>query len=810
MITEPQKNIIVKHDQELAVATGKSRHEKNWKNKTMLWSQLVEKLAHTTRTPETAAEYKKMAKSDRDTIKDVGGFVGGSLKNGRRKAENVANRTMISLDLDEVPVSAADIWESITMVDDYSIVMYSTHSHAPNKTRLRLIIPLSRPVLGDEYQAISRMIASDIGIDQFDDTTYQPHRLMYWPSTSSDGEYVYKFQDGPFLDPDTILDRYIDWRDFSYWPESSRQAVRINSLIKKQEDPYEKKGLIGAFCRTYSIQEAIHKFIPDVYIETSTDDRYTYADGSTVGGVIVYENKFSFSHHGTDPASGILCNAFDLVRIHKFSGQDEDAKHDTPINRLPSFTAMTDLVSKDALVKDMITRDRMEEVMRDFDIELDDEVELDTSWTKDLKYGPKGNLLSTIDNVLIVLEHDYFLKDKLAYNEFSNRATVIGKLPWSKEVNRDWNDEDDSGLRHYIEKAYDITAANKIMDALIMCFKNRSFHPVKDYLSNLSWDGVSRLDTLLIDYLGSEDTIYTRAVIRKHLTAAVARIMRPGVKYDHMLVLSGPQGIGKSSLVRILGKDWYNDSLTTVNGKEAYEQLQGSWLLEMGELTATKKADIEAVKMFLSKSEDIYRVAYGRRTSRFPRQCVFFGTSNDKEFLRDKTGNRRFWPVSVGMHKPTKNIFKDLATEIDQIWAEALDRYMKGEKLFLEGAEEAEAKKQQEEHSEESAKTGLVLEYLDTFLPDNWYDLDMYERRNFISGGEFSDSHDATMLRTKVSVIEVWCELFNGDPKQLGPLQSREINDILRSLKEWERASNPLNFGPAYGRQRAFVRQQNL
>lgn len=802
-------NLKLKYDGQIALATGKSRKEINWKNKTILWSQLVEKLSNTTRTPETVTEYKKLSKKERDEIKDVGGFVGGSLKNGRRKAENVANRTLITLDLDNVKTTAKNIWDSIVMLEDYAIVMYSTHSHTPDNPRLRLVIPLSRPVLGDEYQAIARMIANDIGIDQFDDTTYEPHRLMYWPSTSSDGEYIFEFQDGPFLDPDAVLARYIDWKDVSYWPESSRQRARINSLIKKQEDPYEKKGIIGAFCRTYSIQEAIEKFIPDVYVSTGKENRYTYAEGSTVGGVVIYDNKFSYSHHGTDPASGVLCNAFDLIRIHKFGAQDEEAKPDTPANRLPSFLAMSEFAAADSRVKELMNKERMDEVLKDFDLDVDEDIEIDTSWTEKLHYGPKGKLLSTIENVLTILENDYFLKGKLAYNEFSNRAVITRKLPWTNDINRDWRDEDDSGLRYYIEKAYDITTANKILDALVICFKNHTFHPVRDYLNSLTWDGEKRVETLLSDYLGAEDNIYTRAVIRKHLAAAVARIMQPGIKYDYMLVLTGPQGIGKSSFIRILGKDWYNDSLTTVSGKEAYEQLQGSWLIEMSELTATKKADIEATKMFLSKNEDIYRVAYGKRVSRFPRQCVFFGTSNDKEFLRDKTGNRRYWPVDVGIEEPKKNIFKDLEKERDQIWAEAVEIYKAGEKLYLEGAELEEAAKQQEEHSEESSKTGLILEYLDTLLPENWYELDMYTRREYINNGGVLDSYEPTMLRTKVCVIEIWCELFNGDPKQLGPLQSREINDILRSLKGWKRSSSNLSFGACYGKQRAFIRKQN-
>ena len=186
------------------------------------------------------------------------------------------------------------------------------------------------------------------------------------------------------------------------------------------------------------------------------------------------------------------------------------------------------------------------------------------------------------------------------------------------------------------------------------------------------------------------------------LVAAVARIFNPGVKFDNMIVLAGTQGIGKSTLIARLGREWFSDSLTTVTGKDAYEQLQGVWLIEMGEMMATKKADIEATKHFLSKTEDIYRVAYGRRTSRFKRQCIFIGTTNDREFLRDRTGNRRFWPVDVGINPIKKQVYKCLdENTVNQIWAEAIELYKKGEELYLTGKEEKEAKKQQDEHSEE-------------------------------------------------------------------------------------------------------------
>jgi putative DNA primase/helicase len=804
LLNNDDLNIKIKYDGSIALATGKSKKETHWKNKNISWSDLVKKLSNTTRTPETVAEYKKMAKVDRDRIKDVGGFVGGTLKNGRRLKANVANRTLLTLDLDYVE---GDIWSSIELLYDFNVVMYSTHTHTTDNQRLRLVIPLSRPVLPEEYQAISRMVADDLGIDQFDDTTYDPERLMYWPSTSCDGDYVFKYQDLPWLNPDEILERYpFGWQDVSYWPESSRARARLSKALSKQEDPLIKKGIIGAFCRTYTITEAVGEFLNDIYIPGADNTRYTYLEGSTTGGVVIYDDKFSYSHHGTDPASNTLCNAFDLVRIHKFGELDEEAKEGTPANRLPSFTKMSEFAASDKKVMETLGKEKMLAAQEDFDQVEDDEIS--TEWLKKLEYTEQGKLRSTISNFSLIIENEPLLKGKIAYNEFSNRAVVIGQLPWRKKGNMgDWNDTDDSGLREFIEKYYGISSTAKCADALALSFENHSFHPIKDYLESLTWDGVERVNTLFIDYLGAEDNSYVRTVARKIIVAAVARVFVPGIKFDNMPVLAGPQGMGKSTIIKKIGQQWYSDSLTTVSGKEAYEQLQGVWILEMGEMMATKKADIEATKHFLSKTEDIYRVAYGRRTSRFSRQCIFIGTTNDREFLRDKTGNRRFWPIDVGIVPHKKSVFDDLNQyEIDQVWAEAVDLWRAGEKLYLTGEEEKEAKKQQEEHSEESAKAGLIEEYLNRLLPEDWYGLSIPEKRNFIQGTEFGESKEGTLRRDKTCVMEIWVELFNGDPKQLTPMQSREINDILTGLNGWEKVKNPLSFGENYGRQRAYIR----
>lgn len=804
--TEKAATTKINLSTKLFIATGRSRKETKWKNVEITYQSLIEKLKTTTRTRETFSEYKRMSKAQRDEIKDVGGFVGGSLKGGRRKAENIANRTLLTLDMDSIDISVNDVWDSITMINDFEILMYSTHSHEPKAPRLRLIIPLDRPVLPDEYQAIARKIADDIGIDMFDDTTYEPCRLMYWPSTSSDGEYIFKRQEGPWLNPDEVLNTYLDWRDTSFWPVSSRQNIRIQSQIKKQEDPLEKKGIIGAFCRTYSISEVINNFLSDIYVPTKVEGRYTYAEGSTVGGLVVYEDKFAYSHHGTDPASGILCNAFDLVRIHKFGARDEEAKENTPVNRMPSFTAMSEFASNDDDVKTTLGTERLDEALEDFEFEFEDgeeTEEIDKEWLKLLEYDKKGQITNTIKNVVTVLENDPLLKGKLGFNEFANRIIILGKLPWNKNVGADWEDSDDAGLRFYLESVYNITQKSKIDDALAIVFKKNTFNPVRDYLDSLTWDGQERVETLLIDYLGADDNKYVRTVTRKWVCGAVARILQPGIKFDYMMVLTGEQGINKSSFFNILAKEWFTDSIQDVQGNQAVEKLLGSWIIEFGELQAFNRAESNAIKRFITSQEDRTRLAYDRRASYLKRQCVFAGTTNKSEFLKDETGNRRFWPVEVKKEGRTKDVFKDLVKERDQIWAEAVVLWRdKKEKLYLTEEEEKLAQVSQEDHREVNEKEGLILKYLDTLLPDDWEDRDLYERKTFLEG---ADVVEGTEKRERVCVLEIWCECFGNNKSQLKKADSLEINGILSNLKGWKKEKDRYYFS-LYGQQRGYRR----
>jgi hypothetical protein len=323
----------LKYDPELIIATGKSRYETSWKNKKILWSALLARLQKSIETPETHAEYMQMPRDEQDRIKDTGGFVGGHLKGGHRRTGTVAARQILTLDLDFAPEDlAGEIIDSFAL--DCAMAIYSTHKHTPKKPRLRLIIPLDREVSPDEYEAIARKVAEKVGIDYFDDSTYQASRLMYWPSHPSDIEPYFWHYDAPVLKADDILAEYPDWTDTSYWPESSRMTGIRKKQADKQGDPTSKKGIVGAFCRAYDIPAVIDKFLADVYLPTSQPDRYTYAGGSTAAGLVIYEGgKFAYSNHATDPCGGQLCNAFDLVRVHKFGELDEGHEKQTGSKR---------------------------------------------------------------------------------------------------------------------------------------------------------------------------------------------------------------------------------------------------------------------------------------------------------------------------------------------------------------------------------------------------------------------------------------------------------------------------------------------
>ena len=798
------------NDRKITISAGASRRATLWTAQTLLISELWEKLKVPARGTETLAEYMSLKKAQQDELKDIGGFMGGTLNGPRRKANNVTGRDIITLDLDNIPAGGTD--DVLRRVGGLGCgyCVYSTRKHQPAAPRLRILLPMDRTVTADEYEPIARKMGELIGLEFADPTTFEVSRLMYWPSCCKDSQYVYLFEDKPLLSADGVLGLYANWHDTTQWPALPGQA-QFTRLAVKQGDPEAKNGVVGAFCRTYDIYRAMDELLPGIYEPVDNmPGRYTYIGGSTTGGAVLYDNgKFLYSHHATDPCSGKLVNAFDLVRLHKFADADDEAQAGTPANRLPSYAAMCEYACGLSDVSALISRERYESAVKDFDgINVSDGEEPE-NWMMLLeKNAQTGAVKATIDNVRIILEHDPLLKGKFALNEFAGRGEVLGSLPWDKrEKRRLWDDNDNQGLYWYLERVYKISGNGKVDGALSLHSNAHAFNDVKDYLKGLQgkWDGVPRLDSLFIDYLGAKDTAYNRAVTRKAFTAAVARAMTPGCKYDNMVILAGPQGIGKSTLLDKMSRGWFNDSIRTFEGKEASELLQGVWLVEVSELDAFRRTDVSRIKQFLSLRADRFRAAYGRNVKELPRTCIFFGTTNTAEYLQDTTGNRRFWPIDTGEQRRTKSVWRDLDPEIDQLWAEAYVRWQAGEPLYLTGAIEEAAKAKQEEHREASSREGIVREFMERPVPDDWSKWPLDKRRMFWGGVTMGSDSPHLVPRDRICALEVWCEAFGGSIKEMKNTDTRELNAIMAATPGWQKIGGTLHFGP-YGTQRGFTK----
>lgn len=776
----------------LPIAYGNSRYAKIWTNKTITFEELCGRLSQTVRTTESIEEYPKLKKSERDNIKDKGGFVGGHLRDNQRRRDAIVSRSMLSLDADHLNPSLLKNFEEQC---PYVACLYTTHGHTPQEPRARIIIPLTRDVSPDEYIAIARYTADSFGIDQFDECSYRPHQLMYWPTTAANGEFIFKRTEGAWLDPDAFLATRPFWKDYSLLPTSSRESVVRKVGDKKQEDPLTKGGIVGAFCRTFTIEDAIKQFLPDIYTPSVVEGRYDYVPADSTAGVVIYDDKFAYSHHASDPAAQQLLNSFDLVRIHRFG--DDDPKK--------SYDAMAHLASEDERVKVLILEERRTQAEDDFAATDDD-------WKKQLVYKSRSTeLKNSVWNLNLILENDPDLAG-FAFNDLAGRIQVTSKLPWDRPVgNNFWRDADTAQLKSFIDIRYGCFSSRNHDVSFTKVADDRHFHPVRDYLDGLPpWDGVPRVEELFIKYLQADDTPYVREITRKTFAAAVARIYHPGTKFDNVLVLDGEQGIGKSTIVKdLVGSEYYSEtlSLADMESKAGAEKLQGVWIAEIGELAGMKKADIEKVKAFFSTSDDQYRPSYGKVVESHPRQCVIIATVNGEHgYLRDITGNRRYWIIKSNLPRYTM-LWQRCEAFRAQFWAEAKAIWESGEKLYLEGNVLVEAEEAQSEAMEYDDREGLIRKYLNTLLPENWETMDLYERRAYLSDRDSGMVAKGTVKRVAVCNMEIWCECFGKDPATIRRSDSYAIAAIMHKQDNWKK-SERTSF-PIYGQQRTYVRDKN-
>ncbi len=786
----------MQYDRQITISVGSSRRSVNWQPAQMLVSELWAKLKTPARSKETLAEYLNLKKQQQDDLKDSsGGFLGGTLNSPRRKANNVMGRDIITLDLDNIPAGGTDNVLRRVEALGCGYCVYSTRKHQNAAPRLRVLFPLDRTVNADEYEPCARRMAEYIGLELADPTTFEVSRLMYWPSCCRDSQYVYIVADKPFLQADGLLATYADWRDVTQWPAVPGQQT-FTKLAVKQGDPEGKNGVIGAFCRTYDIHRAMDELLPGIYEPVDTmPGRYTYLGGSTTGGAVLYDNgKFLYSHHSTDPCSGRLVNAFDLVRLHRFSDKDDEAQQGTPTGKLPSYQAMREYAIGLPDVSALM-------VQEDFGGLSTNSTNSTEDWATKLTRNQNGDYQKTLSNLVLLLENLPELNGCARLDAFTRRICVSENLPWRGSQSESfWKDPDTTELRVYMERWFKPSKVD-VNDAVEAIAQRKVFHSVQDYLTGLKWDGNQRAETILINQFGAADDSYVRAITRAFLVGAVKRIMQPGCKHDYMLVLVGRQGAKKSSFFNALGKGWFSDSITTFDGQKALEALQGKWIIEVPEMQALGKMEMDAIKAFITKQSDFYRAAYAHFPADNPRQCVLVGTTNNAECLRDTTGGRRFWPIDieVGTKRPIPT--EELGVTIDQIWAEVLFWCRLGEKNYLTDEMEKEAGKRQEMHREANPWEDTIYNFLNTEIPTDWSSWPLEKRRIFWEGNVSGDI--PLKPRGRVCVVEIWREAFMKDEASLTPQYARAITNIINATGEWKKVGNA-KCGKPYGTRKAY------
>ncbi|MFI8613125.1 VapE domain-containing protein [Staphylococcus capitis] len=450
-------------------------------------------------------------------------------------------------------------------------------------------------------------------------------------------------------------------------------------------------------------------------------------------------------------------------------------------------------------------------------------------WMSELRRSATTQALKkNVTNAELIFSNDSSLKNMVQYDVFE-KVTKLKRLPYWRskdDTNYYWADIDTTYVISHIDRYYNVQFSRDIIDNVIETEAyNNKFHPIKSFIESKRWDGIKRIEMLFVEYLGAENTHYNREVAKKWLMGAVARIYQPGIKFDSMTILYGKQGGGKSTLASKLGGQWYNQSINTFKGDEAYKKLQGSWICEIEELSAFQKSTIEDIKSFVTAVVDVYRASYGKRTERHKRQCVFIGTTNNYEFLKDKTGNRRFLPVTTDKDKATKSVFNDLTQEvIQQMYAEAkiyFDDKPTAKSLLLDKEASEKALEMQNEHAEKDTLIGELEDFLERPIPSDYWQLSIEEKRWSMKNmanrqDEIKVFGDGSVIqvgtntkpsqykwRDKVCSVEIWKVMMRNDSEPQ-PHNLRKIDAALRNTGYCSTKKTQSRYGENIGKQYGF------
>lgn len=744
---------------------GRGRNLGKAKNRTLGWGAFRKLFSQPTRTKERFKAYMKMDADEQVRLKSIDGWIYRThVADGVRNARSGMPSDLVTLDFDSATPDFCDRLSMGLVCPAFEYFVHSSRRHTEDAPRLRIFLVLTRPVTNDEYGPLSRIIAHKFDPDMrmIDKVSFRKAQMMFKPTASIDGDWFYYWNEALLVDPDVLFDEFErevgDWRILSNLPHVEDEELREHA--DKAENPTEKKGPVGDFCRAYDVIAAIEKFdLPYEPVDDNSEKpRYTYTLGTTSSGAVVEDGGlFLYSHHGSDPCADMLVNAFDLVRIHKFGDQDKDAPHDTPITQWPSYKAMIEFIADDPEYKKQQAQSKydmaamFDDVMDDDSTVFEDEEDEDEEdlvgdpgesfdddidelvgrprrksdsgaasaagssggefeqrrkkrkppegWFPDeLELDKAGNIVQNLPNAQVIIHNDPRLFDAIAYDDFLKRVVLRRDILSRMEtvppcycrdkVRGDiWQDTNDATVRAILaapngkgKRGYglDKLAERDLAVAIHLTALRNVFHPIKDYLTwcadDVKWDGVERIERLFVDYLGIPDSAYARESAKAVLVASVTRIFEPGHKFDFAPVLQGEQGIRKSSFIATLYGDEYFGELTCNlrDTQKIAETIGGIWGMEFPELASFYKSDHNDAKQFLSAKEDRVRMAYDRRVSVFPRQATFWGTTNDRKYLKDPTGNRRWWVIVCAVEQIDTD---RLARERNQLWAEAVYTY---------------------------------------------------------------------------------------------------------------------------------------
>lgn len=769
-------------DTQFDVLTAANRDSLHWTAGTVTWGELLEWMESPADTKacgnyilgtmaETATEHKRRGQP---AVPCTG---------MHRTKLAMRTRSAVTLDVDyPEPGFLAD---AVTTLD-HAFIIHTTFSSSPEHPRYRVIVPLDRPVRPDEYHAAAGALMQALGEKQFDAGSVQAERYMFKPSEQEPGFFRFHAQDGAPASADRLLS------DF----QTDLSELPAPKPSRNKRDPFALEGTIGAFNRAYADLDRLIEEYKLPYEASGGTDRYQLVGASAAAGMGEVTEGLYFSHHSNDPAYGQTCSAFDLVRLHLYGALDEDAAPGTPVNRLPSSKAMLETASTDVNVV-------RELVGAAFDDELDESAGAvgagGGNWRMELKLDPSsGKPRDDIHNWDLIASNDPAFQ-AVFYNELSMAIEIDADLPWrTRESGTEFRASDRAQLALHIERQYHIRPGRAYLDDLISDrAMPRRRNPVRVYLSGLEWDGVPRVETCIPV---EQVTEYTRLVTRKAMVAAVARMMDPGCKWDHMLILHGPEGLGKSHLVDTLSRG-YSSNLESIGNKDTLITMQRSWIMTADEGTSLKKSDWDAQKEFITRRDDVFRMPYERESSVHPRHCVIWGTTNDDVFLRKQEGNRRFHILRCARVE-----YEKLTDEyVDQVWAEAKALYEAGERLWMDEDEEALARDAREEFTEENATAGLVSAYLDTLVPEDWDAMPPESRQLWLLNAEEGIGVRGTVRQDEVCTIQLWVEALGRKRGDSRKIDLMELGTIMKDMPGWEPVQKTRRVAQ-YGPQKVFRR----